>query len=152
MTHSAGQSWGAEARHNCAGRKRWSAWEIVAIVAGFMIFWPLGLLALFVKLWNGEIWPGAASGDMPWKSMGQGWQAPAWTPRGNGSTGNAAFEDYKKRELERLEAERRKLMEEQKAFAEFVERVRRAKDQDEFDRFMADRSAPQPPVSDTPQA
>jgi hypothetical protein len=144
MTHSAGQSWDANARHGCVGRKRWSAWEIIAIVAGFIVFWPLGLLALFVKLWNGELWPGAAAGDMPWKPTGQGWnwQAPSWTPSASRSSGNAAFEDYKKRELERLEAERRKLMDEQKAFAEFVERVRRAKDQEEFDRFMAERNAP----------
>jgi hypothetical protein len=141
MTHSVGQGWdAANGRPSCVGRKRWSAWEIVAIVGGFIVFWPLGLLALFVKLWNGELWPGASSGDMPWKQASN-WTPPAWTQRSGGPSGNMAFEDYKKRELERLEAERRKLMEEQKAFAEFVERVRRAKDQDEFDRFMAERNA-----------
>jgi hypothetical protein len=140
MTHSVGQGWDAATRPGCAGRKRWSAWEIVAIVAGFAIFWPLGLIALFVKLWNGELWPGASSGDVPWKNAGN-WRAPSWTPRAAPQSGNWAFEEYRKRELERLEAERRKLEEEQKAFAEFVERVRRAKDQDEFDRFMAERNA-----------
>jgi hypothetical protein len=138
MTHSVGQSWDANVRPSCVGRKRWSAWEIVAIVAGFAIFWPLGLIALFVKLWNGELWPGAAAGDMPWRSAGT-WSPPSWTQRSGSPSGNSAFEEYRKRELERLEAERRKLMEEQKAFAEFVERVRRAKDQEEFDRFMAER-------------
>ena len=44
------------------GRKHWSASEIIAMVAGFIIFWPLGLLALFLKLWNGEMWKGATQG------------------------------------------------------------------------------------------
>ena len=55
------------------GRKRWSAYEIIAMVAGFIIFWPLGLLALFLKLWNGEMWKGAAEGTTPWAS----WKMPS---------------------------------------------------------------------------
>ena len=42
------------------------------------------------------------------------------------------------------EEERRKLDEEQKAFREHLARLRKAKDQDEFDRFMAERNAPPP--------
>jgi hypothetical protein len=41
-----------------------------------------------------------------------------------------------------LEAERRKLEEEQKAFADHLAKLRRAKDQEEFDRFMAERNPP----------
>ena len=63
----------------------------------------------------------------------------------NGGSGNAAFDDYRDAVMRRLDEERRKLDEEQMAFRAFVERVRRAKDQEEFDRFMAERngSAPQ---------
>ena len=39
-------------------------------------------------------------------------------------------------ELARLEEERRKLEEAHREFAEFVENVRRAKDREEFERFM----------------
>jgi hypothetical protein len=47
-------------------------------------------------------------------------------------------------QLARLEEERCKLDEEQKAFREYLARLRKAKDQDEFDRFMAERRAPPP--------
>src|SRR5262249_6788804 len=57
------------------------------------------------------------------------------------STGNFAFEEYRRRELERLEAERRRLDDEARAFAEFVEELKRAKDREEFDAFMARRRA-----------
>ncbi len=138
------QRWGCR-----KGRKHWSAYEIFAMVAGFIIFWPLGLLALFLKLWNGEMWKGAAEGAMPWAS----WKMPPsdkWrsTSYGFASSGNAAFDDYKRTQLARLEEERRKLDDEQKAFSEHLARLRKAKDQDEFDRFMAERNAP--PQSEPP--
>ena len=49
--------------HRCAGgfKSSWSAWEIGAMVAGFVVFWPLGLLALFLKWKNGEMWRGSSA-------------------------------------------------------------------------------------------
>ena len=60
-------------------------------------------------------------------------------PFGFAGSGNAAFDEYRRRELERLEEERRRLVEEAKAFAEFVEELKRAKDREEFDAFMQKR-------------
>ena len=70
------------------------------------------------------------------------------TQYGFASSGNAAFDEYKRTQLARLEEERRKLDDEQKAFRDHLARLRKAKDQDEFDRFMAERNAP--PPSETP--
>jgi hypothetical protein len=47
-------------------------------------------------------------------------------------TGNAAFDAYREATLKRLE-------EEQDAFRAFLDRLRRAKDEAEFEQFMADR-------------
>ena len=69
-------------RKSCRkSRLSWSALEIIAMVGGFIIFWPLGLLALFVKMKNGEMWKGAAEGIAPWA----GWKMPSadkWRPAG----------------------------------------------------------------------
>jgi chromosome segregation ATPase len=62
-------------------------------------------------------------------------------PAGFGGTGNAAFEEYRRNELRRLDEERRKLDEEARAFRDFVEELKRAKDREEFDAFMAKRRA-----------
>ena len=145
---------GQERRGCCGGmfRSRWSPWEVGAAVAGFVVFWPLGLLALFLKWKNGEMWPGASNTRAPWS----GFKAPdfsAWKSEargfghagfggGIGGSGNEAFDTYKREQLKRLDEERRKLEDEQRAFRDFVEKVRRAKDQDEFDRFMAERNMP----------
>ena len=48
------------------------------------------------------------------------------------STGNRAFDEYRAEALRRLE-------DEQKEFTEFLDRLRKARDQNEFDQFMAER-------------
>ncbi len=134
------------ANHSCGrkGKRKWSGLEIVTMVGGFIVFWPVGLLALAFKLIKGEMWPGASEGVYPWASwkswkkpeefnFAKNWQRP--TP-----TGNAAFDEYKKTQLDRLETERKKLEEEQQAFADYLTKLRKAKDQDEFDRFMSERN------------
>jgi hypothetical protein len=134
-------------------RKSWSIWEIALIVAAFFLFWPLGLVALFWKLAKGELWPGSSQSAAPWSRFkGQDlrgdfkrWARDEFSP----SSGNSAFDAYRARELERLEQERRRLAEEQRAFGEFLERLKKAKDQEEFDRFMSERrQAPPPPASE----
>ena len=129
----------------CSWRSRWSPWEIATIILGFVIFWPIGLIALFWKLIKGELWPGSGSGGAPWANW-SGFDTSKWRwPESvRPQTGNSAFEAYRARELERLEQLRRKLVEEEKAFGEFLKRLKQAKDQEEFDRFMAERNPGEP--------
>ena len=162
MTHSAGATvedagTAHETEHghkSCRkGKKRWSGLEIVTMVGGFIVFWPLGLLALGAKLVRGEMWTGASQGAPPWAAYqewkrthrpeGFGFANAPWQHRWQhqASSGNEAFDTYRKQQLDRLEAERRKLEDEQRVFAEHLAKLRRAKDQDEFDRFMAERNA-----------
>ncbi len=61
--------------------------------------------------------------------------------RPHSSTGNVAFDDWRKAELDRIEAERRKLDEMRAEFDSYLRELRRAKDQEEFDRFMRDRQS-----------
>ena len=156
MTHTASAGFeqnGSTQKRGCglSSMGRWSAWEIGAMVAGFVVFWPLGLIALFLKWKNGEMWKGSADTAAPWASFkapdlsGWNWKGQA-SSYGFAGSGNAAFDTYKREQLKRLDEERRRLEDEQKAFRDFVERLRRAKDQDEFDRFMNERRAAPPAV------
>ena len=133
----------------CCGRLTrtpWSVWEIGAMVGGFVVFWPLGLLALFMKWKNGEMWRGASEKKAPWGEMKMPrfsdfavWSQQRSAGFSASASGNHAFDDYRADTLRRLDEERRKLDEEQRAFGDFVNKLRRAKDQDEFNRFMAER-------------
>lgn len=145
---------GPSIRRGCGGltKKPWSVVEIGAVVGGFVVFWPLGILALALKFTKGEVWPGASDFSGPWKGSVAGWKKPEpfgfkgnWgNSHGPVSSGNSAFDAYRKEQLERLEQERRKLEDERKHFAAYLERLRQAKDKDEFDRFMSERNAEPP--------
>ena len=129
MTSASTAGWTSGAvRQNCASPRR--AWEIVAIIAGFIFAWPLALAYLIWKL---------AGYPMPaeWRShLERTFKRPfeaSFRAAPFGGTGNSAFDDYRRRELDRLEEERRRLDGEAKAFASFVEELKRAKDREEFD-------------------
>lgn len=94
-----------------------AAW-IVAIVAGFVLFWPAGLGLLFYAIWSKRM-------------MCSGYRRERRSVPG--ATGNAAFDAYRAETLKRLEEER-------DAFIAFLEELRAAKDRAEFDQFMARRS------------
>jgi Protein of unknown function (DUF2852) len=123
--------------------------ELVAMILGFVFFWPIGLAILVFKLCGGQFprfagpeWQAGPWSNSPWSNSfwpnsfwgGSGWQG--WQGTRNS---NQAFEDYKRSTLERLEAERRKLAEEERAFADFLRELRSARDREEFDRFMQSR-------------
>jgi len=115
--------------------------EIAGIILGFIFVWPLALAYLVWKMCGYPKYDeakaflnetfGRAKDDL-FRSRGP-------TGFGFASTGNAAFDDYRRSELERLEEERRKLDEEARDFRNFVEELKRAKDREEFDAYIAKR-------------
>jgi hypothetical protein len=140
----------ANARWRRSG-SRWTAFEIVAMVLGFIVFWPIGLAILGYKFWQHRYggpdlqtlatnrWQDARA----MMSANSSWGCGA-TRRASGFTsasGNAAFDEWRTAELARLDEERRKLDQAQREFAEYDDAIRRAKDREEFDRFMAERRA-----------
>ena len=104
----------AEAWLDARGRAAW----IAAMVIGLVFFWPVGL-ALAVYMTVAGKW-----------SMGRAARGALGHGR---ATGNSAFDAYKDATLRRLE-------DEQRAFEEFLQRLREAKDKAEFDQFMDDRA------------
>lgn len=97
-----------------------AAW-VLAIVAGFFLFWPLGLALLAYTIWSNRM-----CNRKSWRRQ------PREMRSYSGETGNAAFDTYRTETLKRLEDER-------SAFTAFLEQLRAAKDQAEFDQFMSSR-------------
>ena len=93
------------------------AWIALMVVA-FILLWPIGLAILFFLLGSGRL----SNGKPPLRYR--------YVAK---STGNTAFDNYRAETLRRLE-------EEQEAFLEHLQRLRDAKDQAEFDRFMSERN------------
>jgi hypothetical protein len=119
---------------------RWSPWTapkpimIAAMVIGFIVFFPIGLMILGFMIGSGRLgrrwarrWGMTGDGG---PEAGRGWCS--WRDDRAGGSGNIAFDEYRVDTLRRLE-------EEQKDFAAFLERLRFAKDRAEFEHFMTDR-------------
>ena len=142
----------ANARWRRRGGTRWTGFEIIAMVLGFIVFWPIGLAILGYKFWQHRYggpdlqtfaankWQDARAMMASNSSWGCGAARRAsrfYYP----ASGNAAFDEWRTAELARLDEERRKLDDAQREFAEYVDAIRRAKDREEFERFMAERRA-----------
>jgi hypothetical protein len=134
--------------HTQALRPGWTPLTIALMVLGFFVFWPLGLAMLAYILWGDRLpeFRRSAEGvrdDFKRSFSGCGWQGRRDQRWGShqSQSGNAAFDDYRAAELKRLDEERRKLDEERAEFDAFVRNLRRARDQEEFDRFKTDRDA-----------
>ncbi|MEO9615598.1 MAG: DUF2852 domain-containing protein [Nitratireductor sp.] len=121
-------------------RPAWTPATIALMVLGFIVFWPLGLAMLAYILWGDRL--DGFKRDV--NEATDGFFASCRAHKGgrrsrHARTGNVAFDDWRSKELERIEAERRKLEEMREEFDDYLRELRRAKDQEEFDRFMADR-------------
>ena len=138
-------------------RPAWTPATIALMVIGFMVFWPLGLAMLAYIIWGDRldgfkrdvnratdgVFAGCRRGADKAHRWGHG------STRAGPRTGNVAFDDWRDKELERLAEERKKLDDALAEFDEYARELRRAKDQEEFDRFMANRkSNPPSPKSD----
>lgn len=96
------------------------AW-LVAMIAGFIFVWPVGLAILIYMIGSNRMFSCANRRQM--------------LPRGfTRSTGNSAFDAYREETLKRLEDEHQE-------FTAFMARLREARDKAEFDQFVTERRA-----------
>lgn len=123
----------ASAPRQVSSRSRWTALNILLMVIGFVVFWPLGLAMIAWIIWGEEIARMAEDAKAQFRTMTERTPFRA----GVAETGNVAFDEYRTRELKRLEEERRRLEEMRAEFDSFLKELRRVKDQEEFERFMA---------------
>jgi hypothetical protein len=117
----------------------WTPVTIGLMVLGFMAFWPLGLAMLAYILWGDRFEGMLRDAKDQWRGSPLKGAFDQMNTTGYARTGNVAFDDYRERELKRLEEERAKLDAMRADFDDFLRELRRARDQEEFDRFMANR-------------
>lgn len=96
-------------------------WVVVAL---FWLALPVALLVLGASIWRAQA--------RRWYALSSD---ASRRPAPFRNSGNTAFDDYKAETLRRLDEEREK-------FREFLERLRKSRDKEAFDRFMAERRGP----------
>ena len=140
----------------------WAPWhplKIAGIILGFMIWWPIGLALLFFTLGSRKMACWSHYDQDRWANKMERMQYKMERMKnrmerrgfpfggfGPPSSGNRAFDEYRQDTLRRLE-------EEQVEFKNFLDRLRHAKDKEEFDAFMAQhKTRPTPPNDQPPQS
>lgn len=124
-------------------RPAWTPATIALMVLGFVFFWPLGFAMLAYIIWGDRL-PGVkrdihqAKDEIFSKCRRKSEDFSRFTS-GMTSTGNSAFDDWRDAELKRLDEERRKLDEARDEFEAHIRELRRARDREEFERFMRER-------------
>ena len=137
-----------------SGGSRWSAFEIIAMVLGFIVFWPIGLAILGYKFWQRRY----GGPDLQTLATSK-WQDARTMMSGNSSSWGCGAMNRASRSLRRSDRQRRfqrmagcrnrsarrRAPQARRGAARirriFVDAIRRAKDREEFDRFMAERRA-----------
>jgi hypothetical protein len=152
---NAANDWNWHVRRERVARRagRWTAPDIAIIVVGFFIHWEVGVAALALKLWH------QASGHEGNLLMfaREKWDALVVTTRnliagdtlsslslGPRSSGNQAFDAWRRQEQERIEADRRRLRAIEREFAAYHDDVLHGQDQEAFERFMQARGTQRP--------
>jgi hypothetical protein len=123
---------------NALIRPAWTPATIALMVIGFLVFWPLGLAMLVYIIWGDRLEGSKRDANRATDGFFRSCRRASHSM--NARTGNLAFDEWREKELERLAEERRKLEEMREEFDTYVRELRRAKDQEEFDRFMANRN------------
>ena len=132
-THTSAKGGWISACETWMDRRGKGAW-MAAMILGMIFSWPVGLALLFYMIWSKRMF-----------SKSQSCSHSKSFYRRDTSSGNTAFDAYKADTLRRLE-------EEQQQFEAFMDRLRAAKDQSEFDEFMKDRSSKAQAKPEQPEA
>ena len=147
MSSSSGSTFGqadyGSRSHCCAGwggNGNWSGLNIAAMVVGFVVFWPIGLLILY---WNIK---GRSVKDLPrsigaqWSKMTGGFRRHDGYDHGDHGD-NAVFNEFQQTQYDRIREIKDEIKERSHRFREFRANARRRADEEEFNRFMNETPA-----------
>ncbi len=114
------------------GSANWSFPNIVAMVIGFVLFWPIGL---FILYW---ILTGRSVTDMR-SHFAEKWHRFKGHDTGEAKgTDNQVFNEYQQTQYDRIREIKDEIKERARRFAEFRSDAKRRADEEEFRRFMDD--------------
>ncbi len=144
MSSSSGSTIGQpenRSRGHCCGNwgkiGNWSGLNIVAMVLGFLIFWPIGLFMLY---W---IVKGRSVQELP-EGIRRQWSKVAGNCHGKDSfrqsdrSDNVVFNEFQQTQYDRIREIKDEIKERSRRFTEFRADAKRRVDEKEFNQFMAE--------------
>ena len=121
----------------CCGKGgNWSGFNIAALVLGFVLFWPIGLVMLFWILSGRNVKDLPAGIRDQWYRMTGNWRGGSG--RRVASSDNVVFNDFQEAQYDRIREIKEEIKDRASRFSAFRENARRRADEEEFNRFMND--------------
>ncbi len=123
-------------RRGCC-RGNWSGMNIAAMVIGFVLFWPVGLLILYWNIKGRELkdLPGAV--QEKWSKLVNGSNRKKMTLKDE----NSVFDEFQQTQYDRIAEIKEEIKNRARSFQEFRSDAKRRADEAEFKEFMSsDRS------------
>lgn len=132
---------GARGRSRCRrGGGNWSGINIAAMVAGFVLYWPIGLFILFWILIGRDVQALPEIIRHQWSKVTGFWEGHDGR-QANHATENVVFNEFQQTQYERIREIKDELRERARRFREFRANTRRRADEEEFNQFMSDAPA-----------
>lgn len=127
---SGGRSWKCSGTGSC-GSGKWSGMNILVMVFGFILFWPVGLVILFWILSGRHVRDLPAAVKTQWNKM-----------FGDKTSGvqhsdNVVFNAYQQTQYDRISEIKEEIRNRARRFREFRADAKRRADEEEFNQFMA---------------
>ncbi|MEE9444235.1 MAG: DUF2852 domain-containing protein [Cocleimonas sp.] len=115
----------------CCAKGNWSGMNIAAMVIGFLLFWPVGLVVLY---WNIS---GRDVRDLP-STVQEKWSTLFNTKRHKGSNSeNSIFDEFQQTQYDRISEIKEEIVARARSFRDFRSDAKRRKDEVEFKDFMS---------------
>lgn len=115
----------------CSGG--WTGMNLVAMILGFVVFWPLGLFMVFWICSGRHVRDIPAAAQELWAKVGGGAAL-----RRDGGSDNVVFNDYQQTQFDRIREIKEEIRTRAERFAAFRADAKRRADEEEFNRFMND--------------
>ena len=128
-------------RKKCKGfgscsRGNWSAMNIAAMVVGFVLFWPVGLVLLYWNITGRDVKDLPAAVQGKWNSM-FGHSGSTSGRKSHSRSGNSVFEEYQQTQYDRIREIKEEIENRARRFKEFRENAKRRAEEEEFRSFMS---------------
>ncbi len=116
-----------------SGHQRWTAVNITAMVLGFVLFWPIGLVMLFWILSGRDVaeLPGAIR--QKWR-----WYKGEHSRDFSGTTDNVVFNEYQQTQRDKIREIEEEISTLEERFRTYRANAQRRKDRAEFEDFMSE--------------
>ena len=111
----------------------WSPLNIGAMVVGFVLFWPIGLVVLYWNIKGRDAWDLPAAAKHKWSSLFNRNNVS----RDVSDSNNAVFDEFQQTQYDRIAEIKEEIKERARRFNEFRGDAKRRAEEEEFNKFMA---------------